>query len=79
MEREKHLTIEDLNQIMFIKAVLNKQKISYYSNIAFPNIIPISRPEIKYSKIKSLHWLADFMYAEGCFFITLKKNNQAPN
>jgi hypothetical protein len=74
MEQGIHLTIEGLNKIMSIKAVLNKQEISDGLNIAFPNIEPISRPDIKDRKIKSLHWLAGFTDAEGCFFVALKKS-----
>ena len=78
MEPGRHLTIEGLNKIMSIKAVLNNPEISDSLNIAFPNIEPILRPEIKYRKIKyrkieSLHWLAGFTDAEGCFFVALKK------
>jgi len=74
MEQGKHLTIEGLNKIMSIKAVLNKKEISDSLNLAFPNIEPILRPDIKDRKIKSLHWLAGFTDAEGCFFIALKKS-----
>jgi hypothetical protein len=74
MEQGRHLTIEGLNKIISIKAVLNKQEISDSLNLAFPNIEPILRPDIKDRKIKSLHWLAGFTDAEGCFFIALKKS-----
>jgi len=74
MEQGIHLTIEGLNKIMSIKAVLNKQEISDGLNLAFPNIEPISRPDIKDRKIKSLHWLPGFTDAEGCFFVALKKS-----
>jgi len=50
MEKERHLTVEGLNKIMSIKAVINKG-VSDRLNLAFPNIEPILRPEIKDSKI----------------------------
>jgi hypothetical protein len=59
---------------MSIKAVINKG-VSDRLNLAFPNIEPILRQEIKDSKIKSLHWLAGFTDAEGCFFIALKNHH----
>ena len=74
MEQGKHLTIEGLNKIMSIKAVLNNQETSDSLNLAFPNIEPILRPDIKNREIKSLHWLAGFTDAEGCFFVALKKS-----
>jgi hypothetical protein len=52
---------------------MNSKGISESLNIAFPNIEPILIPGIKDRKIKSLHWLAGFTDAEGCFFIALKK------
>ena len=74
MEQERHLTIEGLNKIMSIKAVMNNPDTSDSLNLAFPNIEPILRPEMKDRKIKSLHWLAGFTDAEGCFFVALKKS-----
>jgi hypothetical protein len=52
MEQGRHLTIEGLNKIMSIKTVLNNPEMSDSLNIAFPNIEPGLRPEIKYRKIK---------------------------
>lgn len=74
MEKGKHLTVEGLNKIMSIKAVMNNREISDKLNLAFPNIEPVLRPDIKNRKIKSLYWLAGFTDAEGCFFIALKKS-----
>jgi hypothetical protein len=73
MEKERHLTVEGLNKIMSIKAVMNNKGVSDSLNLAFPNIEPILRPKIKDRKIKSLHWLAGFTYGEGCFFYSIKK------
>jgi hypothetical protein len=77
MEQGRHLTVEGLNKVMSIKAVMNNKGISESLNIAFPNIEPIIRPDIKDRKIKSLHWLAGFTDAEGCFFIALKKHKES--
>jgi hypothetical protein len=74
MEKGRHLTIEGLNKIMSIKAVMNNSETSDSLNLAFPNIELIVRSDIKDRKIKSLHWLAGFTYAEGCFFVALKKS-----
>ena len=77
MEKGKHLTVEGLNNIMSIKAVMNNKEISDNLSIAFSNIKPILTPEIKDRQIKSLHWLAGFTDAEGCFFIALKKSSES--
>ena len=60
MDKGKHLTVEGLNKIMSIKAVMNNKGMLDNLHLAFPNIEPILRPEIKDRKIKSLHWLAGF-------------------
>nr|YP_010121876.1 LAGLIDADG endonuclease [Monilinia fructicola]QRF72252.1 LAGLIDADG endonuclease [Monilinia fructicola] len=74
MEEGKHLTLEGLNKIMSIKTVLNNGEVSDNLRLAFPNVEPILKPEIKDRTIKSLHWLAGFTDAEGCFFVALKKS-----
>lgn len=74
MEQGKHFTLEGLNKIMSIKAVLNNGERSDNLRLAFPNVEPILRPEIKDRTIKSLYWLAGFTDAEGCFFVALKKS-----
>jgi hypothetical protein len=67
MEQGRHLTIEGLNKIMSIKAVMNNSETPDSLNLSFPNIELIVRPDIKARKIQSLHWLAGFTYAEGYF------------
>jgi len=74
MEQERHLTVEGLNKVMSVKAVMNNKVMSDSLNLAFPDIEPMLRPGIKDRNIKSLHWLAGFTDAEGCFFIALKKS-----
>jgi hypothetical protein len=77
MEQGRHLTVQGLNKIMSIKAVMNNKGMSDSLNLAFPDIEPILRPDIKDRNIKSLHWLAGFTDAEGCFFIALKKSPES--
>ena len=47
MEKGRHLTIEGLNKIMSIKAVMNNSETSDSLNLAFPNIELIVRSDIK--------------------------------
>ena len=74
MQEGKHLTLEGLNKIVSIKAVLNNGELYDNLKLALPNIEPVLIPEIKDRTIKSLHWLAGFTDAEGCFFVALKKS-----
>ena len=77
IEKKEHLTTQGLRKIVYIKAALNNKIMPDRLGIAFPNIEPALRPEIKDRKIKSLHWLAGFTDAEGCFFIALKKSSES--
>jgi hypothetical protein len=74
MKQGKHLTLEGLSKIVSIKAILNKGVLSEVLSLAFPDLEPALRPEIKDRKIQDLNWLAGFTDAEGCFFIALKKS-----
>ncbi len=71
---KKHLSIEGLNRIISIKASLNSEELSDKLSLTFPDIVPALKPKAYDKKIKSLHWLAGFTDAEGCFFIALKKS-----
>jgi hypothetical protein len=74
IKQGKHLTSEGLNKIISIKASLNSQTISDKLRQSFPQIIPALISKTQDKKIKSLHWLAGFTDAEGCFFIAIKKS-----
>lgn len=56
VEQGEHLTLEGLNKISSIKAVLNKG-LSDSLISAFPNITSVlrRRPEVENSKIANLH------------------------
>lgn len=71
---KKHLSLEGLNRIISIKASLNSEELSDKLNLTFPYTVSALKPKAYDKKIKSLHWLAGFTDAEGCFFIALKKS-----
>jgi hypothetical protein len=77
IEEGRHLTLEGLKKIISIKAVMNNKGLSESLALAFTDIEPTLRPAIKNRKIESLHWLAGFTDAEGCFFIALKKSPES--
>jgi hypothetical protein len=70
---KNHLTEKGLLELVALKAVLNKG-ISLDLSKAFPNIIPILRPEVSISKIINPFWLAGFVEAEGCFSVSIFKS-----
>jgi hypothetical protein len=74
MQRREHLTIEGLNKILSIKAVLNNG-LTDSLNVAFPDIIPVIRPQVKNQIIPDPHWISGFVEAEGCFHIGFKNSS----
>ena len=72
MENKEHFNLNGLSKIISIRAAMNKG-LSDKLKIAFPNIIPISRPLIKDQVIKNPYWLVGFVDGEGCFYIRITK------
>jgi len=40
----------------------------------FPDVVPVVRPLVKNQKILNPNWLAEFVSAEGCFYILITKS-----
>lgn len=77
IEKKEHLNVNGLSKILSIKAAMNKG-LSDSLKIAFPNIIPMSRPSVRDQVIKDPYWLVGFVDGEGCFYIKIKKTPQNP-
>ena len=73
MNNKEHLTEKGINEIMSIKASINKGLTGTLKAI-FPNIVPVERPIIKNQIIKSPLWLIGFVDGEGCFYLRIRKN-----
>lgn len=70
MKNKEHLTMEGLRKIVAIRASMNWGLPSAIE-VAFPNIIPVSRPSVLDCKIKDPNWLAGFTSGEGCFLVRI--------
>ena len=68
MNQKGHLTPEGLQEIVNIKASMNKG-LSNDLKEAFPHTEEFPRPLVEAQKIKDPHWLAGFTSGEGCFYI----------
>ena len=77
MEKKDHLTESGLNELLSIKSVLNKG-LSDRLKVAFPNIIPKSRPVVQSTKIEVIaldyNWFAGFSSGESCFHVQIYKS-----
>jgi hypothetical protein len=72
IEQGEHLKGEGLQSIINIRASLNLG-LSEVLKAAFPDTIPVVRPQITSSEIPHQEWMAGFVTGEGCFFIKLTK------
>ena len=64
---------EGLLTLVSWKAALNRG-LSETFNIAFPDIIPVMRPEVQLLENIDPFWLTGFVDAEGCFSVVLFKS-----
>lgn len=67
MNNKQHLTPEGLQEIINIKAAMNKG-VSEVLLAEFPDTAPVSRPLVEVLDITP-HWLAGFTAGDGCFFV----------
>ena len=71
---KEHITTEGLQKIVAIKASMNRRNLSPKLKEAFPNIIPVDKPNVLNFPIPDPQWLAGFTSGEGCFFIVIYKS-----
>jgi hypothetical protein len=74
INNKEHLTKKGIEQIVAIKASMNKGLSEELINV-FSNIKPIPRPIIINHTIKDPNWLAGFVSGDGNFLISIFKNN----
>ena len=75
INNKMHLTEEGLLQIINLRASINLG-LSNLQKSKFPNYKPVARPVINLSKIPDPNWIAGFVTAEGCFFVSILKSNR---
>lgn len=73
MNHKEHLTTEGLHKILSIRATINKG-LPERLKAAFPDIIPVSRPEVKLAENIDPNWFAGFVDAEGSFIVSIHKS-----
>jgi len=78
IKSKEHLTKDGLLDLISLRATLNKG-LPERLETAFPNIIPVTRPEVpkttlELNKSEVKHWVAGFVTGEGCFFIKTSKS-----
>jgi len=74
MSRNGHLTCEGLQEIVNIRASLNKG-LTDGLKAAFPMTTPVARPLVTGQTVPHPEWLAGFTTGEGCFFVNVHKSS----
>jgi hypothetical protein len=74
--KKEHLTMEGLKKLVSIKAVLNKG-LPEDLRVAFPDIIPYTRPQNHNIIIPDPFWISGFVDAEGCFNVRFTKTSKS--
>jgi hypothetical protein len=73
VNNKEHLTTEGLHKIISIRATINRG-LSDKLKLDFPNITPVTRPEVKQVKIIDPNWFAGFVDGEGSFIVFIYKS-----
>ena len=71
---KEHLTHDGLKKIVNIRASINNGLTEKLKE-AFPDVLPVVRPEVKDQVVKDPHWFVGFADAEGCFNVGVYKQN----
>ena len=75
---KEHLSITGLLKLVGIKATLN-WGLSEKFKESFPATIPVNRPNVEFTKIKTLNWVRGFIEAEGSFQVIIQEINNKTN
>lgn len=75
INNKMHLTDSGLQQIINIRASINLG-LSDLQKSKFPNYNPVARPIISSTEIPDPNWIAGFASGEGCFLVSIFKNNK---
>lgn len=73
IEQKEHLTEAGFNKILALKYNLNKSLPDELKS-AFPNIVPIARPEYKIIEIPNPYWISGFVSGDSTFSVSIEKS-----
>jgi len=73
MSKKEHLKSEGLQKVINLKSSMNKGSTPILIK-HFPNLNPVNRPSVKIPVNLNPNWVAGFVDAEGCFFISTTKS-----
>jgi hypothetical protein len=74
IKQKLHLTQAGLENILALKYNLNKGLPDELKS-AFPNIMPVVRPEYKFNGIPNPFWISGFVSGDSTFSVSIEKSN----
>ncbi len=73
IRQKEHLTQAGLEKILALKYNLNKGLPAELKS-AFPNIVPVARPEYKFNGIPNPFWISGFVSGDSSFSVSIEKS-----
>ena len=73
IKQKEHLTQAGFEKILALKSNLNKGLTNELKE-AFPNVVPITRPEYKFSGIPDPFWMSGFATGDSTFSVSIEKS-----
>ena len=77
IKQKEHLTVAGLEKILALRFNLNKG-FAFASDdlkIAFPNVVPVVRPEYVFKGIPDPYWVSGFVSGDSTFCVSIEKSN----
>lgn len=74
IKQKQHLTKAGLDQIVALKCNLNKGLTDVLKE-AFPNIVPVDRPNYIFKGILNPFWISGFVSGDSTFSVSIEKGN----
>jgi hypothetical protein len=73
IKQKQHLTPEGFEQILALKYNLNKG-LPEELKLAFPNVVPVSRPVFEFNGIPHPSWVSGFVSGDSSFSVSIEKS-----
>jgi len=74
IKQKEHLTLQGLEKILALKYNLNKG-LPNELKTAFPNILPVVKPEYIFKGISDPNWISGFVSGDSTFSVSIEKSS----
>lgn len=74
IKKKEHLTVAGLEKVLALRFNLNKG-LPVDLKFAFPNVVPVVRPEYQFNGIPDPFWVSGFVSGDSTFCVSIEKSN----